>query len=312
MTKRAIIIDADPGQDDAFALLLALACSDQLEVIGVTAVSGNLEVVHTAANALKVLKLAKREDIPVFAGASSPLIAPPVYASAIHGPAIMQGWDLPASSVSPQDAFAPDWIVDTVCTMPPKSVTLCALGPLTNIALAIAKKPEVCSRLDQIVLMGGAQVQGGNMTPVSEFNIFADPHAAARVFAAPVRKVVVSLDVTAKLPVSLDWIAAVARIDKKKHLSGLLELYAALAREGHPRPLHDPAVIAWLLEPELFRSEEVNVEIETTPGLCYGQTVLDRNGLSKRKPNARWVTDVGASSFYEMLLKALRKVIPAH
>ncbi|WP_312795117.1 nucleoside hydrolase [Tianweitania sp.] len=309
-SKRSIIIDTDPGQDDAFAIILALAHHERLHVLGITAVAGNIAVDHTAANAQKILKLAKREDIPVFKGAPAPLVAQPIFAEAIHGDGIMQGWDLAPSSTPLGSSFAPDWIIEMLDAEAPGSVTICALGPLTNIALVLAKRPDLASRIAQVVLMGGSQTAGGNMSAVAEFNIFADPHAADRVFGSPVPKVVVSLDITTKLLVDLNWIEEVAAIGGQVswQLLGLLEFYAGYARADKPRPLHDPAVIAWLLQPDLFKGERWNVAVETGTGLCYGQTVVDRNEVTGRPANVHWLTDVDAAGFYRLVLEALRSM----
>lgn len=308
MSRQSIIIDTDPGQDDALAILLALAHGDALDVLGITAVCGNISVKSTAANALKVLALAGREDVPVFMGAAAPLVGELVTADVLHGEAITAGWDLPPSAVEPRSEFAADWIIETVLANPPGKVTICALGPLTNIALALAKHPEIAGRLKAIVMMAGAS-QGGNMNAVAEFNVFVDPHAAARVFAAPVRKVVASLDVTKTLLVTARELERLTATNNRMNaeVKGLLRLYEAYARAGAPRPLHDPAVIAWLLAPEIFAGRDVNVEIETAPGLAYGQTIVDVNAVTGRPANAHWLTAADKNAFYGLLAAALAR-----
>ncbi|MCP8896504.1 nucleoside hydrolase [Shinella daejeonensis] len=308
MPRQSIIIDTDPGQDDALAILLALAHGDALDVLGITAVCGNISVSGTAANALKVLALAGREDVPVFVGSAAPLVGKLVTADVLHGKAITAGWDLPFSSAAPRPEFAADWIIDTLLSRPAGTVTICALGPLTNIALALAKRPEIADRLEGLVMMAGAS-QGGNMNAVAEFNVFVDPHAAARVFAAPVRKVVVSLDVTRKLLVTETELRRLtaAKNGITAEVTKLLGLYDACARAGAPRALHDPAVIAMLLAPDIFKGREVNVEIETAQGLTYGQTIVDVNGVTGRPANAHWLTDVDSDAFYSLLCDALAR-----
>lgn len=308
MPKQSIIIDTDPGQDDALAILLALAHSESIDILGITAVCGNISVKATAANALKVLALAGREDVPVFLGAASPLVGKLVTAEILHGEAITKGWDLPVSTAVPRPEFAADWMIETVLSKPSGTVTICALGPLTNIALAIAKRPDIASRLKGLVLMGGAS-QGGNMNAVAEFNIFVDPHAAARVFSAPVRKTVVSLDVTSKLLLTGHELDRLTTVTNKinEQVKKLLNLYEIYSRAGAPRPLHDPAVIAWLLAPEIFSGKEVNVEIDTTPGLTYGQTIVDVNAVTGRATNAFWLTDANSDAFYDLLENALAR-----
>ncbi len=309
MSKQSIIIDTDPGQDDALAILLALANGDALDVLGITAVCGNISVKGTAANALKVLALAGREDVPVFLGAPAPLVGALVTADVLHGEAITAGWDLPLSKASPRAEFAADWIIDTLLSRPAGTVTICALGPLTNIALAFAKRPEIADRLRALVMMAGAS-QGGNMNAVAEFNVFVDPHAAARVFASPVRKVVASLDVTQKLLATERDLGRLMAIPNRiaSQVSGLLRLYEAYAKAGSPRPLHDPAVIAWLLAPEMFSGKDVNVEIETAPGRTYGQTIVDVNAVTGRATNAHWLTDADREGFYRLLESGLTRI----
>ncbi|MDR9781727.1 nucleoside hydrolase [Rhizobium redzepovicii] len=308
MSKQSIIIDTDPGQDDALAILMALANNELLEVLGITAVCGNIGVRATAANALKVLRLAGREDVPVFVGAAAPILGGLVTAEALHGAAITEGWDLPTSTTHPRPEFAADWIIDTVNSHPPGTITICALGPLTNVALAIAKCPEIAGRLHGLVLMAGAS-QGGNMNAVAEFNVFVDAYAAARVFAAPVPKTVVSLDITSKLLLTERELNRLTSANNAitPRLKGLLTLYENYIKLGKPRPVHDPAVIAWLLAPEMFVGKDVNVEIDTTRGLTHGQTIVDMNGVTGRAANAFWLTAVDNDTFYGLLAQALEE-----
>ncbi|WAJ28442.1 nucleoside hydrolase [Antarcticirhabdus aurantiaca] len=309
MCRHSIIIDTDPGQDDALAILLALAHGDALDVLGITAVCGNISVRSTAANALKVLALAGREDVPVYLGAASPLVGGLVTAEELHGAAIMDGWDLPVSSAAPRPEFAADWLIETVLSKPAGTVTICALGPLTNIALAVAKCPEIACRVRELVLMGGAS-QGGNMNAVAEFNMFVDPHAAARVFSAPIRKTVVSLDVTSRLLLTEHELGRLTMGSGRlaQQVGKLLNLYRNSLMAGAPRALHDPAVIAWLLMPEIFSGRALNVEIETSPGFAYGQTIVDVNGVTGRPANAFWLTDADKGAFYALIGHALSKI----
>jgi purine nucleosidase len=313
MAPRQIIIDTDPGQDDAVALMLALGNPAALDVLGVTAVAGNVRLDLTVANSLKLLELVGRGDIPVFAGAAAPLMVRLETAEYVHGETGLNGWEFPAPSARPRPEFAPDWIVDTVMARPEKSVTLCALGPLTNVALAIAKEPRVASRLHSIVLMGGAQVEGGNVTPAAEFNIYVDPHAAARVFASGAEIVVMSLDVTHQALIKRAWLQRLGALGTRagEAFVGLLSFYERYDEEKYGSdggPLHDPTTVAWLLRPELFRSKNLNVEIETAPGLCFGQTVVDRWSVTGRQRNATWVTHVDADGFFELILDAFRRL----
>jgi purine nucleosidase len=313
MAPRSIIIDTDPGQDDAVAIMLALGRPDALEVLGVTAVAGNVGLPLTSKNALKLLELAGRTDVPVFAGAAAPLMVPLETAEYVHGETGLNGWEFPEPTTPLRPEFAPDWIVDTVMSRPEKSVTLCPLGPLTNVALAMAKEPRIASRLDKIVLMGGAQIEGGNVTPAAEFNIYVDPHAAARVFASDAEIVVMSLDVTHQALIKRAWLDQVRGLGTGvgEAFAGLLSFYERYDEEKYGTdggPLHDPTTIAWLLKPELFRGKLVNVEVETTPGLCFGQTVVDRWAVTGRRKNATWITHVDADGFFDLILDAFRNL----
>lgn len=192
-----IIIDTDPGQDDAVAILLALA-SPELEILGITAVAGNVPLHFTEKNALKICELAGKTDTKVYSGAVRPLVRPLVTAEHVHGKTGLDGPDLPEPTMKLQDKFAIDFIVETLMQEEPGTVTLCPLGPLTNIALALVREPKIASRIKQIVLMGGGFFEGGNITPTAEFNIYVDPHAADVVFRSGVPIVVMPLDVTHK------------------------------------------------------------------------------------------------------------------
>jgi purine nucleosidase len=185
ITRQDIIIDCDPGQDDSVAILLALAASDALRVVGITAVAGNVPVERTAANARMMRDLGGRPDVPVYAGCARPLVRPPVTAEHVHGDTGVAGADLPEPTSPLASGHAVDFIVATVMSAPARSITLCPLGPLTNVAVALRREPRLAARLGRIVLMGGAMA-GGNVTAAAEFNIFADPHAAAIVLGARV------------------------------------------------------------------------------------------------------------------------------
>ncbi|WP_181703670.1 nucleoside hydrolase [Chthonobacter albigriseus] len=312
-SPRSIIIDTDPGQDDAVAIMLALGHAEALDVIGITAVAGNVGLPLTAKNSLKLLELAGRTDIPVYAGASAPLMVPLETAEYVHGETGLNGWTFPEPTTALRPEFGPDFIVEAVMSRPPKSVTLCPLGPLTNIALAMAKEPRIADRIDKIVLMGGAQIEGGNVTPTAEFNIYVDPHAAARVFNSGAEIVVMSLDVTHQALIKRAWLNELAGLGTKcsEAFVGLLSFYERYDEEKYGSdggPLHDPTTIAWLLKPELFKGKFVNVEIETTPGLCFGQTVVDRWSVTKRPKNATWITHVDADGFFDLILDAFRRL----
>ena len=306
-----IIIDTDPGQDDAVAILLALA-SPELEVLAVTAVAGNVPLALTARNARVVCELAGRPDIPVHAGCDRPMARDLVTAEHVHGKTGLDGADLPDPTMPLAPGHAVDVLIETLRREPPGTVTLCPLGPLTNIGTALERAPDIASRIARIVLMGGAYFEVGNITPAAEFNIYVDPEAARAVFASGVPITVLPLDATHKAlttrarndafraaggvgEVVAGWTGFFERFDKQKYGS-----------EG--APLHDPCVIAWLLRPDLFRGREVNVEIEVESPLTRGMTVADWWGVTDRAPNALFIGDVDADGFFALLTERIARL----
>ncbi len=308
MTQK-VIIDTDPGQDDAVAILLALA-SPELEVLGITAVAGNVPLPLTQKNARIVCELAGRTDIPVFAGCEAPLKRQLVTAEHVHGKTGLDGIDLPDPRMPLQQTNAVDFIVDTLRTQPSGSVTLCPLGPLTNIAAAFQRAPDVAGRVQRIVLMGGAYFEVGNITPAAEFNIFVDPEAAETVFGSGVGLVVMPLDVTHKALVTRPRIEAFRSLGTKvgHAVAAWTDFFERFDKEKYGSegaPLHDPAVIAYLLEPELFAGRRINVEIETRSDLTRGMTVADWWGVTDRKANAVFMGDVDAETFFALLVQRI-------
>ncbi len=312
MNKRAIIIDTDPGQDDAVALLLALA-SPELDVLGVTAVAGNVPLSYTRRNARIVVELAGRQDVPVFAGAIRPLVRPLVTAEHVHGKTGLDGPQLPEPTIPLQDEDAVDFIVRTLRERPEGTVTLCVLGPLTNIALALVRAPDIAPRINEIVLMGGAYFEGGNITPSAEFNIYVDPHAADIVFKSGVPIVMLPLDVTHQVLSTRARIAAIDALGNRagKVVAQMLSFSERfdLAKYGSDgAPLHDPCVIAYLLRPELFSGRHINVEIETCSELTLGATVADWWRVTDRRANATFIRSVDADGFYALLVERLARL----
>ncbi len=308
-----IIIDTDPGQDDAVAILLALASPEEIELLGITAVAGNVPLALTSVNARKVCELAGRPDIPVYAGAEAPLTRPLVTAEHVHGSTGLDGPELPAPTMPLQPVHAVDFIVETLRVEPAGSVTLCPLGPLTNIALALQRAPDIAPKIREIVLMGGAYFEVGNITPAAEFNIYVDPEAAAEVFGAGAPVTVLPLDATHKALTTedrlnrfrglgtavgdavADWTDFFQRFDKEKYASP-------------GAPLHDPCVIAYLLQPGLFSGRHINVEIETLSELTRGMTVADWWGVTKRPKNATFLGDVDAEGFFDLLVERIGRL----
>ncbi len=307
--RRPIIIDTDPGQDDAVAILLALA-SPELEVLGITAVAGNVPLPLTEKNARKVCELAGRPDMPVYAGASRPLMRPLVTAEYVHGKTGLDGPELPEPTMPLQDKHAVDFIVETLLEREAGTVTLCPLGPLTNIALALIRAPEIATRIREIVLMGGGFFEGGNTTPAAEFNIYVDPHAAQTVLDAGIPLTMIPLDCTHKALTTAKRLAAIRAIgtpvaEAVAALLGFFERFDETKYGTDGGPLHDPCVIAYLLKPELFSGRHVNVVVETGSELTMGMTVVDWWRVTDRSVNATVIRDVNAEGFFDLVTERL-------
>lgn len=312
MTKK-IIIDTDPGQDDAVAILLALASPQEIAVLGITAVAGNVPLALTQKNARIICELAGRPDIPVFAGCDRPMVQPLVTAEHVHGKTGLDGIALPDPTMPLQSAHAVDFIIDTLRREPAGSVTLCPLGPLTNIATAFARAPDIVARVKEIVLMGGAYFAVGNITPAAEFNIYVDPEAADIVFKSGVELTVMPLDVTHKVLTTRPRIDAIRAIGSPvahtvASWTDFFERFDMEKYGSEGAPLHDPCVIAYLLVPDLFSGRDINVEIETGSPLTRGMTVADWWGVTKRPKNATFMGDVDAAGFYDLLTTRLARL----
>jgi purine nucleosidase len=304
-----VIIDTDPGQDDAAAIMMALG-SPEIEILGITAVAGNVPLALTERNARIICEMAGRTDVKVFAGADKPLSGRQVTAEHAHGKTGLDGPALFEPSFPLQNGHAVDFIVSTLIKEPSGTVTLCPIGPLTNIALALRKEPAIAARIERIVLMGGGYFAQGNITPSAEFNIHADPDAAAIVFAGGAPIVMMPLDVTHKVLTTKPRIAAIRAVDNRaaRALTEMLTFYGRY-NEGkygsEGGPLHDPTTIAWLLNLDLFSGRMCNVEIETTSALTRGATVVDWWGVTTRPENALVLGDVDADGFFELLTQRL-------
>lgn len=304
---RPIIIDTDPGKDDALAILMALA-SPELDVRALTAVAGNIPLATGAANARRLLELAKRPEVPVYAGADAPLRRPLVTAAPHHGADGLGGVSLPEPKLVLQSAHAVDFIVEAV-RRSSEPVTLCPIGPLTNIALAFERAPDIVAKVAEVVLMGGAFRSGGNTTPVAEYNIWCDPDAAAAVFASAARIVMIPLDATLQVVASPERCARVAALGTP--VAAAAAQFLAYGKEstlqrGLVGPAaHDPCVIAYLLKPELFGGRQCHVAVEAASDLTRGTTVVDWWGRGDGRKNTRVITDVDADGFFDLLTRRL-------
>lgn len=310
---RSIIVDTDPSPDDAVAFLIALASPEELDVLAVTTVAGNVPLELTSRNARKALELARRTDVPVYAGAAAPLIRKLVTAEHVHGRTGFDGYDLPDPETPLAAGFAPDFIVDAVMSRDPGDVTLCCLAPLTNIALALAKEPRLARHLREIVLMGGSFSEGGNVTPSAEFNIYVDPEAAARVLGCGAPITMIPLDCTHQARNTEPRLKRLRAIgtplaEAFYHLLKFNKTFDEQKYGWDGGPLHDPTVTAYLLKPELFAGRIVNVEVECSSDLTLGMTVVDWWTVTARKPNVQFLREIEADGYFDLILNRLARL----
>ncbi len=312
MIATPIVIDTDPGQDDAVAILTALASPEDLDVLAITAVAGNVPLERTLINALTLVELAHRDDVPVYRGSVRPMVNALVTAEYVHGPTGIDGADLPPPTLQPADGHAVDYLVDMLRSAD-RPVTLCTLGPLTNVALALVKAPDIASSVERLVMMGGGFFQGGNRTPAAEFNILVDPHAAHVVFTSGIPIVMMPLDVTHQAISTPDRVRRFADLGTAPGhaVAGMLGFFERYDRERYGMdggPLHDPTVITFLLDPGMFQGKDVFVEIETAPGPTQGMTIVDWWGVTGREPNALVMNSLDADRYYDLLVERIGRL----
>ncbi len=297
MTPIPVLLDCDPGHDDAIALLLTLA-SPELELVGVTTVAGNQTLAKTTANAIRVLEHVERTDVPVAAGADRPLVRDPFVAAHVHGDTGLDGPDLPPARGKPLDVHAVDFLAQHA-----RGATLVAVGPLTNVALLLALRPD--ARPDRIVLMGGA-IAEGNITPAAEFNVWADPEAARRVFESGIDVTMVGLDVTHKAlltPERAEELRSAGRAGKL--VAELFDFYHRFHRRTYDlpgSPVHDALALAHVFEGGLLETVERHVAVDCASELCRGRTVVDLWRRTGNEPNAHVAVDVDGERFVQLLV----------
>ena len=312
MAAKRVIIDCDPGQDDAVNLLLAMASPDELDIVGITAVAGNVPLELTERNARIICDLAGRQDIPVFAGCDRPLERELVTAESIHGMTGIDGTEVFDPEHALESQHAVDWLVATLLAAEPASITLVPTGPLTNIAAAIRRDARVLDAVERIVLMGGAMREGGNVSPSAEFNILVDPQAADIVFRCGRPITAFGLDVTHQVLATRERVAAIAALDNPAALAtagmlGFFNRHDMKKYKSLGAPLHDPCTIAWLLQPELFSLKSCNISVETRSELTIGHTAIDFWGVTDRPVNADWGYEVDAEGFFSLLIDRLSR-----
>jgi|TARA_Y100000766_G_C18838731_1_gene571888 purine nucleosidase len=310
MIKKKIIIDTDPGQDDAVALLLALA-SKELEILGITCVAGNVPLSLTSENARKILELTRYTEIPVFAGADRPIKRTLVTAEHVHGKTGIDGPVLEKPKIKLQSKEAIEFIIETILSYPKDEITLCTLGPLTNIGLAFQREPRIKTLIKEIIMMGGGFFEGGNITPAAEFNIYVDPEAAAEVLVSGIPITMLPLDVTHRALTSRSRIESFRKIGNKAGIATaeMLDFFERFDVEKYGSeggPLHDPNVITYLLRPEFYEGKYVNVEIEVGSDLTRGMTVVDWWNVTTRKKNVYYIDKVKDEEFFNFLIERIK------
>ena len=304
--KGPLIIDCDPGVDDAIALLLTLAPAHSFDLLGVTTVAGNVPLSLTHSNARKICALAGKPETPVYAGCPRPLLRPLATAEEVHGATGLQGADLPEPSGEVPSQHAVDFLRSQLLGAS-EPITVVVLGPMTNLAVALVQSPEIAKNIKQLVIMGGAR-GSGNITPSAEFNIYVDPHAAQVVLSAGIPTVLIPLDTTHQVLTTAERLERIRRIGNPvaEAAAGMLAFYGESDRENYDLPdgpLHDPCTIAYLLKPELFTTKQVPVTVELTGEQTIGRTVMDWH--SKEPSNIQVTDRVDADGFYELLINAL-------
>ena len=311
---KKIILDCDPGHDDAVAIMLA-AASDKIEILGITCVAGNATLENTIENAKKVCTLINKKKIKIYSGSDKPLKYELITAEHVHGKSGLdiEGKDFNVSdNYKTEDTHAVDFIIEE-CLKQPEPIYLCPTGPLTNIAMALNKEPRIKKNIKQIVFMGGVGMSLGNITPSAEFNIYVDPHAAEVVFNSGIDLVMMGLDVTHKAMVNDKIIEDIKSNGNVSSIffADLMNFYSKFHRKLYQineSPLHDPCVIAFLIEEDIFKGKFVNVEIEINSLITRGETVVDWLGVTSRKPNCNVIIDIDSKKFFNLIKTELKKL----
>ena len=313
MTPRKIIIDTDPGQDDAFAILFALGSPAELDVVGVTAVGGNVPLGLTSRNALKVLELAGRADIPVYAGCPGPIVKKLLTAEKVHGPSGLDGADLPDPTAPLQNEHAVNYLIRTILAAPEGELTVCTLGPMTNLAMAMVLEPRIIPRLREVVLMGGGFFQGGNATPAAEFNIFVDPHAAHVVFELGAPVTMCPIDCTYTAEMTVEWLDSLRATGKRAAIeaANMADFYRQYGSHKFPttaRPIHDACVTGYLLAPELYEQRQCNVTIDIVSPETIGMTIVDWWHVTGKRKNCTVLRRMNPGPFFALMLERIGRL----
>jgi len=309
--SRPIILDTDPGHDDAFAILAALASPGEIKVLGITTVAGNVPLEKTTYNALRLRELISA-DVPVYRGCERPMVNDLVTAEYVHGATGLDGPILPEPTSPVESSHAVDFIIDTLLAAENRSITVCSIGPLTNVGMALVKEPAIAAKIREFVIMGGSFKEGGNVTPTAEFNIYVDPHAAHVVFSSGVPLTIMPLDVTHQAQATPPRVAAFRALGSPlgEAVGAMLDFVEQFdvsycGFEGYP--LHDPTVIAYLLEPDIFTAREAFVSVVTDAGSAHGQTIADWIGQTGNESNSRVMLALDADRYFALLIERLSR-----
>ncbi len=300
------MFDCDPGQDDAISLIMALSPGSGLDIRAITVVAGNTSLVKCQRNARMIAQICGRVDVPIFAGRAAPLKLPLATAEEVHGVEGLDGLDIFEPDLPLQSENAVDAIIRLCRSV--DDIVLVPTGPLTNIAAALTRAPEIAERISEIVIMGGARAEAGNITPSAEFNIYVDPHAARIVFDAPVKKTTFGLDVTHKALIRDEHVDRIASLGTEMgdRLTGMLRSdYAEYDRAKFGTsgtPIHDACTTAYLLQPDVFTFKSVNVQVEVDSPLTRGHTSVDFWQMTERPRDTQWAVDVDAEAFFELMI----------
>lgn len=312
MTALPVILDCDPGTDDAISLLVALASPDDFNILGITTVAGNVTLDTCTRNACMIRELAGRAEVKVYAGCPRPLVIEPMFAEHIHGDSGLGRAQLPEPSHMAEDQHAVDFIIETLLAAKDNSITLVPTGPLTNIAVAITRSPQILPKIKQLVIMGGARSEGGNITPSAEFNIAADPHAAHVVYGCGRPIIAMGLDATMQFRASPARMTELAKIDSEagRVVVAMLEHVNAVyvdyyGEEGGA--IHDPCTIAFLLAPELFATRPCAIQVEMSSPLTIGHTAVDLR-VPDPDNSIEWVTDTDAPALFGLIVERLKRL----
>jgi purine nucleosidase len=310
VVARKIIIDTDPGHDDAFAVLFALGSPAELDVVALTTVGGNVPLALTSRNALQIVELAGRADVPVFAGCPGPMVKRLKTAEYVHGPTGIDGLEAPDPVTALQPQHAVNFLVEKIMSAPEGDLTICTLGPMTNLGMAMAMEPRIISRIREVVLMGGGFFQGGNATPAAEFNIYVDPHAAHAVFESGVPLVMASIDCTYTAQMTPEWINSLRAVGSRSAVqaANMADFYRRYGSHKFPteaRPIHDACVTGFLLAPHLYQQRMCNVAIELMSPETIGMTIVDWWHVTGKRKNCNVLGRVDADGFFALMLERL-------